>query len=316
MSTMIKAIRVHQYGGSEELKLEEILCPQPGAGEVLVRVHAAAVLPIEWKVRQGMFKQFRPLTFPYTPGSSLAGVIEAVGPGVTKLKVGDAVFGRSAIGGTYAEYTVAAEDYLAVKPDTLSFDEAATISGGALTAWSALFDSGELQPGQRVLIHGAAGGVGLFAVQLAKWRGAEVIGTCGTDNAAFVSSLGADHVVDYTKERFEDVAGQGSQGVDLVLDTVGGETQSRSFTVLKPGGRMISLVGQPSQEKAEEQGVKAIFSNKLPAAEALGQIAGLIDEGHLKAVVGAAFPLAEAAQAQDRSQTGHGRGRIVLHIAD
>ncbi|AZN43443.1 NADP-dependent oxidoreductase [Paenibacillus albus] len=316
MTTMIKAIRVHQYGGSEELKLEQIPCPQLSAGEVLVRVHAAAVLPIEWKVRQGMFKQFRPLTFPYTPGTSLAGVVAAVGPGVTKLKVGDAVFGRSANGGTYAEYASAAEDYLAVKPDSLSFDEAATISGGALTAWSALFDSGELQAGQRVLVHGAAGGVGLFAVQLAKWRGAEVIGTCGTDNTAFVSSLGADHVVDYAVERFEDAAGQGAHGVDLVLDTVGGDTQSRSFSVLKPGGRIISLVGQPSLEKAEEHGVKAIFSNKLPAPEALGQIAELIAEGLLLAFVGAAFPLEEAAQAQDRSQTGHGRGRIVLHIAD
>lgn len=313
MTTTIKAIRVHQYGGSDELKLEDIPCPQPSAGEVLVRVHAAAVLPIEWKVRQGMFKQFRSLTFPYTPGSSLAGTVAAVGAGVTKFTAGHAVFGRSASGGTYAEYVVVSEDYLAVKPDALSFDEAATISGGALTAWSALFESGELQSGQRVLIHGAAGGVGMYAVQLAKLRGAEVIGTCGTDNVSFVSSLGADYVVDYTQESFEDAVGQ---GIDLVLDTVGGEITNRSFGITKPGGRIVSLVGQPSPERAKERGVKAIFSNQLPAAEALEQIAEMIVSKQLKAVIRASYPLQEAAKAHDESQTGHGRGRIVLHIAD
>ncbi|SFT15123.1 NADP-dependent oxidoreductase [Paenibacillus sp. BC26] len=307
----IKAIRVHQYGGSEELQLEEIPRPQPGEGEVLVRVHAAGVLPIEWKVMQGMFKQFRPLTFPYIPGSSLAGIVEEVGPGVTSFAKGQAVFGRTAHG-CYAEYALASVEFLAAKPDEITFDEAATISGGATTAWSALFEVGGLEAGERVLIHGAAGGVGLFAVQLAKWRGAEVIGTCGTDNVDYAASLGADVVVDYKQERFEDAAAD----VDLVLDTVGGETQNRSFDVLKPGGRLISLVSQPSAERAQERGVKAVFSNKLPAADSLGKIAALMADGLVKTHVGARFPLAEAAKAQDLCQSGHGRGRIVLHLAD
>ncbi|MBP3964760.1 NADP-dependent oxidoreductase [Paenibacillus lignilyticus] len=307
----IKAIRVHQYGGSEELQLEEIPRPQPGEGEVLVCVHAAGVLPIEWKVRQGMFKQFRPLTFPYIPGSSLAGIVEEVGPGVTSFAKGQAVFGRTTHG-SYAEYTLASVEFLAAKPDEISFDEAATISGGATTAWSALFEVGGLEAGERVLIHGAAGGVGLFAVQLAKWRGAEVIGTCGTDNVDYAASLGADVIVDYKQARFEDVAAD----VDLVLDTVGGETQNRSFDVLKPGGRLISLVSQPSAERAQERGVTAMFSNKLPAADSLGKIAALMADGLVKTHVGARFPLAEAAKAQDLCQSGHGRGRIVLHLAD
>ncbi|SDX61144.1 NADP-dependent oxidoreductase [Paenibacillus sp. CF384] len=308
---MIKAIRVHQYGGSEELQFEEIPRPQPGEGEVLVRVHSAGVLPIEWKVREGMFKKFRPLTFPYIPGSSLAGIVEEVGPGVTAFTKGQAVFGRTTYG-SYSEYALASADFLVPLPVGLTFDEAATISGGATTAWSALFEVGGLEAGERVLIHGAAGGVGLFAVQLAKWRGAEVIVTCGTDNVDYAASLGADVVVDYKQARFEDAAAD----VDLVLDTVGGETQNRSFEVLKPGGRLISLVSQPSAERAQERGVKAMFSNKLPAVDALSKIAALMADGLVKTHVGAHFQLAEAAKAQDLSQSGHGRGRIVLHLAD
>jgi NADPH:quinone reductase-like Zn-dependent oxidoreductase len=318
---MIQAIRVHQYGGPEQLKLEQIPCPKPQAGEVLIRVHAAGVLPAEWKVRQGLFKNFVPVSFPYIPGSAVSGVVEEVGPGVTTFQKGQAVFGRST-NGAYAEYTTTAVaspalgpetfSLLAEKPETLSFDEAATISGGATIAWTALFEDGALQAGQRVLIHGAAGGVGSFAVQFARWKGAQVIGTTSKANRDFVHSLGAETVIDYTSTSFEQVV----HDVDLVLDTIGGETLQRSMQVIKHGGTLVSLLEQPSLELAQKYGIRARKNAALPTSSLLRTIAQLIDEGYLKVTIAHTFPLREASLAHELSQTGHGRGRIVLHIAD
>jgi NADPH:quinone reductase-like Zn-dependent oxidoreductase len=318
---MIQAIRVHQYGGPEQLKLEQIPCPKPQAGEVLIRVHAAGVLPAEWKVRQGLFKNFVPLSFPYIPGSAVSGVVEEVGPGVTTFQKGQAVFGRST-NGAYAEYTTTAVaspalgpetfSLLAEKPETLSFDEAATISGGATIAWTALFEDGALQASQRVLIHGAAGGVGSFAVQLARWKGAQVIGTTSKANRDFVRSLGAETVIDYTSTSFEQMV----HDVDLVLDTIGGETLQRSMQVIKHGGTLVSLLEQPSLELAQKYGIRARKNAALPTSSLLRTIAQLIDEGYLKVTIAHTFPLHEASLAHELSQTGHGRGRIVLHIAD
>jgi len=310
----IQAIRVHRYGGPEELQLEQIPCPVPQEGEVLVRVHATGVLPAEWKVRQGFFQRFRPASFPYIPGSALAGVVEEVGLGVTQFQEGQAVFGRTP-NGAYAEYATAPIDTLALKPATLRFDEAATISGGATTAWAALFETGALRSGQRVLIHAAAGGVGSFAVQLARWKGAHVIGTASTANVEFVRSLGADVVLDYTDMPFE----QSIHDVDLVLDTIGGETLERSLEVIKPGGTLVSLLEQPPQERARECGIRAVSitaAPPFPSTRLLQMIAQLLEEGQLKAIVGKTFPLHEARQAHELSQTGHGRGRIVLHITE
>jgi NADPH:quinone reductase-like Zn-dependent oxidoreductase len=318
---MIQAIRVHQYGGPEQLKLEQIPCPGPQAGEVLIRVHAAGVLPAEWKVRQGLFKNFFPASFPYIPGSAMSGVVEEVGPGVATFQKGQAVFGRST-NGAYAEYTTTAVaspalgpetfSLLAEKPETLSFDEAATISGGATIAWTALFEDGALQAGQRVLIHGAAGGVGSFAVQFARWKGAQVIGTTSKANRDFVRSLGAETVIDYTSTSFEQMV----HDVDLVLDTIGGETLQRSMQVIKHGGTLVSLLEQPSLELAQQYGIRARKNAALPTSSLLRTIAQLIDEGYLKVTIAHTFPLREASLAQELSQTGHGRGRIVLHIAD
>jgi NADPH:quinone reductase-like Zn-dependent oxidoreductase len=318
---MIQAIRVHQYGGPEQLKLELIPCPKPPAGEVLIRVHAAGVLPAEWKVRQGLFKNFVPVSFPYIPGSAVSGVVEEVGPGVTTFQKGRAVFGRST-NGAYAEYTTTAVaspalgpetfSLLAEKPETLSFDEAATISGGATIAWTALFEDGALQAGQRVLIHGAAGGVGSFAVQLARWKGAQVIGTTSKANRDFVRSLGAETVIDYTSTSFEQMV----HDVDLVLDTIGGETLQRSMQVIKHGGTLVSLLEQPSLELAQKYGIRARKNAALPTSSLLRTIAQLIDEGYLKVTIAHTFPLREASLAHELSQTGHGRGRIVLHIAE
>ena len=315
MSTQsMQAVRVHQYGGPEQLKLEQIPRPEPQPGEVLLRVHATGVLPVEWKIRQGLFQAFQPATFPYIPGSAVAGVVAEVGPGVTAFEIGQAVFGRSNRG-AYAEYTTVDQENLALKPDALSFEEVATISGGATVAWTALFENATLQAGQRILIHGAAGGVGSFAVQFARWKGAQVIGTASPANGAFVRSLGAETVIDYTSTQFEQVV----QEVDVVLDTIGGETLQRSMHVVKPGGIVVSLLEQPSQEMARELGIRAIKNTAAlpyPSTSLLQTIAQLIAGDQVHATIAQTFPLHEASRAHELSQRGHGRGRVVLHIAD
>lgn len=307
----MQAIRVHQYGGPEQLKLEQMLCPEPSAGEVLVRVHAAGVLPADWKLRQGMFENVRPIQFPYIPGTSLAGIVEKVGHGVKDFRKGQAVFGRSAKG-TYAEYTTASIEGLVLKPIGISFDEAATISGGAATAWQAFINDGGIKSGDRVLIHGAAGGVGSIAVQFANWRGAHVIGTCSAGNIDFVRSLGAETVVDYNSTSFEQVV----HDEDLVLDTVGGDTLERSWSVLKPGGTLVSLLEQPSLDKATKFNVKAVKPSRIASIEDLKFIAHLLEEGQVKVIIARTFSLDKAKDAHELSQFGHGRGRIVIHIAD
>jgi NADPH:quinone reductase-like Zn-dependent oxidoreductase len=317
---MMQAIRVHQYGGPEQLKLEQVPRPEPQPGEVLIRVHAAGVLPAEWKARQGLFHALRPASFPYIPGSAVAGIVEEVGQGVTTFKVGQAVFGRST-NGAYAEYTNTAVappallpetfSLLARKPEALSFDEAATISGGATIAWTALFEDGALQAGQRVLIHGAAGGVGSYAVQFASWRGARVIATTSKANLNFVAALGAETVIDYASMPFE----QSAQEVDLVLDTIGGETLRRSMRIVRRGGTLVSLLEEPSSELAQRYGIHAGKNAIPPTSGLLRTIAQLIEQGHVKATIAQTFSLREARQAHEQSQSGHGRGRIVLHIA-
>src|SRR5258708_2787078 len=299
---MMQAIQVHQYGGPEQLRLEQIPCPESQTGEVLIRVHAAGVLPAEWKLRQGLFHAVRPVSFPYIPGSAIAGVVEEICPGITTFQVGQAVLGRSP-NGAYAQYTTTAVappalssetfSLLAEKPEMLSFDEAATISGGATTAWTALFEDGALQTGQRVLIHGAAGGVGSFAVQFARWKGAQVIGTTSQANRDFVHALGAETVIDYTSTPFEQVV----HDVDLVLDTTGGETLRRSMQVVKPGGTLVSLLEQPSAHQAQKYGIHAKKNAIAPTNSLLLTIAQLIEEGHVNPTIARTFSLSEARQA-------------------
>ncbi len=310
MSTKtIHAIRIHDYGDADQLKLEQIPQPEPQEGEVLVRVYAAGVNPVDWKLRAGWMKNFRPSTFPYVPGADLAGVVEKVGSGVTSFQPGQEVFGRSSQG-SYTEYGIAPANALALKPKSLSFDEAATIPVGATTAWQGLFDHGNLQPAQRVLILGGAGGVGLFAVQFARWKGAHVISTASTHNVDFVRSLGAEMVVDYTKAHVEDEV----HDIDLVFDTVGGATLATAWPTLKRGGTLVSIAGQPDAAKARELGVRTANFSAQVTSELLSTFARLIDAGQIKTFVGATFPLSEADKAQELSQSGHGRGRIVLHI--
>lgn len=311
MSTQtINAIQVHSYGEPNQLKLEQIARPEPQEGEVLVHIYAAGVNPVDWKIRSGMLKDFMPLNLPYVPGADLAGVVEKVGPGVSEFQPGQEVYGRGSKG-TYTEYGIAPAKTLALKPKTLSFDEAATIPVGATTAWQGIFDHGHLQPGQRVLIIGGAGGVGLFAVQFARWKGAHVMSTASTSNVEFVRSLGAETVIDYTKQHVENEI----HDVDLVFDTVGGSALASVWPTLKRGGTLVTIAGQPDEAKARELGVHTARFSAQVNTELLNTFAQLIDEGQIKVVVGKTFPLNEASRAHEISQSGHGRGRIILHIS-
>jgi NADPH:quinone reductase-like Zn-dependent oxidoreductase len=261
----MKAIRVHNYGGPEVLRFEDAPRPTPGSSELLVRVHAASVNPIDWKARAGHV----PLPLPFIPGWDVSGVVEPAGTDVTKFKKGDDVYGHPDVahsGGGYAEYVILNEQNAALKPRSLDHVHAAALPVVALTAWQALFDKASLSKGQKILIHGAAGGVGSFAVQLAKWKGAHVIGTASGNNQAFLRELGVDEPIDYEKSRFEDVV----HNVDVVLDTIGGDTQDRSWKVLKRGGILVSIVQPPSAEEATKHGVRAEYFSAQPSGSQIG----------------------------------------------
>jgi NADPH:quinone reductase-like Zn-dependent oxidoreductase len=310
----MKAVRIHHYGGPEVLRYEDAPRPQPGTGEVLIRIHAAGVNPVDWKIREGYLKDMLPCSLPLIPGWDVSGVVEKTGPGVSRLKEGDEVYGMPDISrdGAYAEYIVARESEIALKPKSLHHTHAAGVPMGALTAWQGLFETGQLRAGQRVLIHAGTGGVGHFAVQLAKWKGAHVIATASTRNQGLLRELGADEAIDYTTQRFEDVA----QEVDVVLDTMGGETQERSWNVLKKGGILVALTEPPSADKAQEQGVRAAFHSSHPSSADLAEIATLIDADKVKPIIDRIVPLSEARRAQELSQSGRTRGKIVLRVKD
>jgi NADPH:quinone reductase-like Zn-dependent oxidoreductase len=305
MSEGMKAIRFHEYGGPEKLALETLPRPAPKANEVLIKVHFAGVNPVDWKFRAGYLKDYMPLQLPVVPGIDVSGTIEELGSEVKTLKKGQAVFGVAA--GGYAEYAIASAADVTAKPDTLSFEQAATLPVGALTAWQSVEDAG-IKTGQTVVVQGAAGGVGLFAVQFARAKGAKVIGVASGANKDFVKSLGAEFV-DYTKGALETEI----KNADVVIDTVGGATLDKSFGLLKKGGVLVTMAGQLSEEKAKEHGIKGLHSRRGPT-EKLKIIAEMVAGKTLRPEVGKIFPLAEAGAAQDLSQKGHGRGRILLRV--
>src|SRR5467141_3467494 len=308
----MKAIRIHNYGGPEVLQYEDAPRPKPQAGEVVVRVHAAGVNPIDWKVREGHMKDFWPHKFPLILGWDLSGVVEELGRGVSRFKIGDEVYSvpDPTRNGAYGDHIVVREPELALKPNSLHHIRAAVVPLAALTAWQSLFDTAQLQPGQRVLIHAGSGGVGHLAVQLAKWKGAYVFATASTKNQDLLRALGVDEPIDYTQQRFEDIARQ----IDIILDTLGGETQERSWSVLKKGGNLVSLVQPPSEEKAKELGVRAGFVAGHPSGAQLAEIAKIIDSGKLAPIIDRILPLSEARRAHELSQSGHTRGKIVLRV--
>jgi NADPH:quinone reductase-like Zn-dependent oxidoreductase len=305
----MKAVRIHEFGGPEVLKVEDVPTPEPGEGEVLVQVHASSVNPLDYKIRSGAYLGEDRL--PIAMGRDIAGLVIYCGPGVQAFEPGDAVYALLPEDrGGYAEYVAIGADIGARMPAKLDYVQAAAVPLAALTAWQGLFDHGGLKQGQTVLIHGAGGGVGHFAVQFARARGARVIATCRGEDRDFVRHLGASTVVDYQHERFEDVA----HDVDLVLDLVGGETQDRSWSVLKEGGVLVSTLAPPDQAKAAEHKARGLSFKHQPNGPQLAEITRLIDAGQVLPNIDRVFPLAQSAAAEDRLEHEHVRGKIVLSL--
>ena len=312
MSTM-NAVRIHSYGTSDVLTYEEAPRPVPGEGEALIRVHATTVNPFDIAVRSGYMADYFNYSLPLILGTDVSGVVEEMGPGTNSFSPGDAVYSRTGVyrDGTYAEYAIANAGEIAAKPQSLDHVHAAAIPHVALTAWQALYELAHLSEGQTVLIHGAAGGVGHIAVQLAKLRGAKVIGTASV-NIDLLDSLGVDQAINYAETPFEDVV----EGVDVVLDTMGGDTQARSWSTLKRGGILVSTVEAPSEDIAAEHGVRqAMVLTAPPVADTLTKLAELVGAGQIQPVVSNVLPLEQAKQAQQIVEGKHARGKIVLQVA-
>lgn len=307
----MKAVRVEKFGGPEVLILADIAKPTPSAGEVLIRVEAAGVNPVDWKLRQGLMGARGPQP-PFIAGFDVSGVVESAAPDVKDFKPGDEVFAYLPIGrgGGYAEFVAVAATAVAKKPAKADHLAAAGVPLAGLTAWQALFEQANLQPGQSVLIHAGAGGVGHFAVQFAKAKGAKVYATASVANQDFLKKLGADVAIDYKTQKFEEVA----KDMDLVLDMIGGDTLARSYEVVKKGGTLVSIVAMPDQAKCKELGITGKVFLVHPDGKQLAEIAALIDDGKVVPHVDSTFPLAEAGKAQEKSKQGHAVGKIVLKV--
>jgi NADPH:quinone reductase-like Zn-dependent oxidoreductase len=306
--SLIKAVRIAQYGGSDRLKYEEAPRPEIGPGQVLAKVRYAGVNPIDWKIREGDMKDFRPAIFPLTLGQDFAGEIVAGGADTGRFRTGERVFGFGE--GTYAEFTPAAITLIAAIPVKMDFAVAAALPTPGITALQAIRDHVQPKPGTRILIHGAAGAVGSLASQIAKRWGAQVIGTGSDEDIVYLRSLGHVQVVDYKHERFEAVG-----LVDAVLDLIGGETATRSFAVVKKGGVMVSTVGGANAELAAQAGIRAVNMVSKGNAADLSELAGFVDRGDVKPRMGEVFRLDQAREAQDASQQGRAKGKILLKVA-
>lgn len=332
----MKAAFIRRYGGNKVVELGELPAPQAGPGELLVEVHAASVNPVDFKIRDGMLKMILPFGFPLILGNDLSGVVKAVGAGVTRFRPGDAVFARMDKRriGAFAEFAVVAETDAAAKPANLSHVEAAAVPLAGLTAWQALFEIGGLKAGQKVLIHGGSGGVGSFAIQLARHAGLTVATTVGARNAELARSLGADIVIDYKTQRFEDVVSD----QDLVFDTQAGDIQHRSFAVLRRGGVLVSIAGKPdgrlvrefglnpllgvlldflnrkSLRLAKQHGVRYEYLFMHPSGEQLAQLGRLLEEGSVRTIIDKVFPLEQVREALAYSEAGHATGKVVVEV--
>ena len=315
----MKSARIKGYGSTRDVIEIEQNAPvpnDPSEGKVLAKIKAAGVNPIDWKISEGYMQQVMPIEFPATLGWDFSGIVEKTGAGVSDIKQGEEVYGQSSVvmggSGTFAEMALANEDNIARKPITLSHKEAAGLPTVGVTAWQALVDTIGLSKGQKILIHGGAGGVGSIAIQLAKYLGAYVATTASEKDKQFVKEeLGADEIVDYKTQTFEDVLS--SHDYDAVLDTVGGETYTRSFKVLKRGsGIIVSTLEQPNQELMEKFGVKAIFVVSQVSRERLTKLAQWVDQNNIHVNVDRTFPLEDAAKALDHQRVAHPRGKVVL----
>ncbi|MDI1445697.1 NADP-dependent oxidoreductase [Polyangium sp. 6x1] len=313
----MRAIAIEQFGGPETLKPVDLPTPEPGPGEVRIRIAASGINPVDWKIREGYLTKALPHRFPLIPGWECAGTIDALGMGTSRFERGEAVYVYArkpeVQGGTYAEYVVVPESFVAAKPKSLLLHEAASVPLAALTAYQALFRRPGVGPGATVLVHAASGGVGMFGVQLAKNAGAKVIGTAGPDNQDFIRSLGVDHAIDY---RAGDVRAAvraiAPEGVDVVFDCVGGETLALSYELAARGGRLVGVVDTPNQDEAKARGIDAYYHFVEPNGEELATIGALLDAGKIRTHVSAIFSLADAALAQEKSREGRTRGKAVI----
>ncbi len=308
----MKAIRIHKFGGPEVLTYEDAPKPEPKDGEVLVKLVAAGINPVDSMIESGAMEQMLHHTLPLIPGWDIAGTIDTLGPNVTDFAAGDEVFAYGDIrqDGAYAEYVALSAMLVSPKPATVDFPTAASIPLAGTTAWEALTEQADLQSGQTVLIHGAGGSVGAFAVQFAKAKGATVIATATGDDIAYVRSIGADTVIDYKAEKFED----GAKNVDAVLDTISGDTRARSWETLKDGGVLVSTLpgADAVPPEAAARGVRGKSFSAHPDGTYLKEIGFLVDAGKVQSRVGATFALSEAKQAQETAKSGHTQGKIVL----
>ncbi len=333
--TTMKAARMHDYGGPEVLKVDQVPMPTCGPKDVLIEVHASAVNPIDWKIRKGINRAVIRKNLPATLGMDVSGVVTQVGSKVTRFKVGDEVFSSPSHKreGTYAEYVVIEADQVAPKPSNLTHQEAASIPLVGLTAWNCLVDAAQLQKGEHVFIEAGAGGVGTFAIQLAKHLGATVSTTCSPRNEGFVRELGADHVVDYRSERFEEVL----PPQDVVLEAMGGDSKERALKILKPGGRLTSINSDMSnltKKHGPNIGVLAVAARlinitvssrlchkvrfhsviRTPDGQNLAKIGQLLEQGAIKPLIDRVFPLDQIADAHRYSEEGHARGKIIIQV--
>jgi len=334
----MKAVIAEQFGGAEVLEIDDVPVPRVGPNGVLVQLHAASVNPVDWKLRQGLLHAVRPVVFPVIWGCDLAGVVTEVGPSVTLFKPGDEVYGMKdgyvgkTYRGTYAEYVVAPEKSLAAKPGNLSFEEAAAVPLTALTAWQAMVNQGKLKPGQRVLIHAGAGGVGVMAIQIAKAFGAYVAATGSTRNQDFLRKLGADLAIDYTREKISRIRPK----FDLVLDGIGKSVWADSFRALKAGGRLVTLTLPTPRESAGKLkffamaipalvfgiargligGKRLLFTRVKPRGGELEKISALIEAGKIRPVVEKVFSLEQIAEGHRLSEAGHVRGKLAIRIRE
>jgi NADPH:quinone reductase-like Zn-dependent oxidoreductase len=315
----MKAVAISEFGGQDKLQLMDLPVPEIENREILVRVKAAGVNPVDWKIREGYLKDLFPHQFPVILGWDAAGIVESVGQEVTRFQKGDEIFAycRKPIvqGGTYAEYIALEEEHAALKPESSSFEAAASIPLAALTAYQALFDAARLQSGETVLIHAAAGGVGGFGVQLAKDRGAIVWGTASERNTEYTLELGADRVVDYTQADFREAArSEYPDGVDVVFDCVGGEVLKRSAAIVKKGGRLISIVDDPNQ--LDVAGIDSEFVFVVPNHSQLSELSQMFEQGRLKTYLSEVLPLGlqEVRRAHELSELGRTRGKMVLVV--
>lgn len=319
----MKAIRIHEFGGPEVMKIEEIQLPVPAADEILVKVYASSINPVDWAVRKGGNDFLKPhLKLPMTLGWDAAGIVEETGSNVTGFKKGDEVYGVPNFpgsNGSYAEYCAAKENRFAIKPKSISFNEAAGVPLVGLVAWAGIFELGKLKPGQRILIHGASGGVGSFAVQFAKAKGSYVIGTASAGNLEFLQKIGADEVIDYKSQKFEELV----QDIDVVFDAspLRDESQRlKSVMVLKNNGILVSVnIDFPFGEKvlqalAKKDAKGELLAGQMNHRDWLNEIAQLIDTGKVKVIISKVYPLEQIAEAHKESETFHVRGKLVLEI--